>query len=207
MKLTVWNPETHPDAPTLSLSPGNRKLPSIPSVSLHPDASCPPNLPCRASCYARRMTTRGPIGPVVDAAWRRNSKIYNVAPALFFGALNRYLDRELPLYFRFHVGGDIPDAEYARRVIHLAEKQPAVSFALYTQRVKALPPYEYIPSNLHIRVSLWPNQDEARAGEYPKAHALRPGAFGVNGVPWCPGRCGPCLHCYRTHEDVIFPLH
>ena len=153
------------------------------------------------------MTTRGPIGPTIGKAWTNNARLYAAAPAAYFMAIGEYLARETPEFFRWHIGGDAPSAEYIRQMIALAEAHNHTQFAAYTQRHRALPAPEYIPANLHLRASLWPNQPRASAGDHARAYVQQPGTALEPDSFECPGACSTCKHCYTTNTDVTFRKH
>jgi hypothetical protein len=93
----------------IHISPGNTKMGKVPSVSFPPCTTCAPDAPCKKVCYARKAYR---MYEATRKAYQRNLRIYRRSPVTFWNQLDEYLERKQPRFFRFHVSGDIPDANY-----------------------------------------------------------------------------------------------
>lgn len=142
------------DGVTISL--GNRKLGSIPSVSLLPELTCGwfcgGPLLCRRDCYAVRMQQYTGVEP----SWRRNAEIARRNPAGIMCAVIDFVDRRKPEYFRWHVGGDIPSAEYFNGMCAVAKHRPMTNFRCFTKAYELLPKAHPRIPNLSVGISHWP---------------------------------------------------
>lgn len=143
----------------LSIPSGNTKLGKIPSISLPPLLTCPPNPPCARDCYALKFER---IWPSVKAAWAGNLRTWQESPTTYMSTLDIYLTKHKPPMFRWHVAGDIPDTGYLAMMIALARAHPHTRFMAYTKHVWALKARQAMPTtwppNLTLRYSTWPGR-------------------------------------------------
>ena len=100
----------------VTISEGNQKLGKIPSVSQPPIISCPAGVPCakkidgaRPGCYVMHTYN---IRPSVQKAYFKNWATFNADSRLFFDAVNNWVYRRRPSFFRWHVSGDIANQLY-----------------------------------------------------------------------------------------------
>ena len=96
----------------ISISAGNRKMGAIPSVSLVPIVTCPAGVPCAKKCYACRLCR---IRKTVSDAYERNYDILIKNPAAYWAQVKAAA--MVTRYFRFHVAGDIPTADYFAEMV------------------------------------------------------------------------------------------
>ena len=215
----------------ISISPGNSKMGVIPSVSLPPIVTCPDNVPCATDerCYVIKHMKFG----IVVNAFARNYRIYLDDPDRYFRQILGYIHRNEPEYFRFHVGGDIPDQEYYDQVVKLCNIVPTVKIMLMTKAYMDEHYYEWIergntensdpsdytinfnpvPDNLSVIISAWPG--------YPIPPYLKntfPIAYMDDGTEEriskndkiCKGHCDECHYCWHakhSKRNIIFELH
>ena len=138
----------------VSISPGNKKMGAIPSVSLPPCTTCNPCAPCFKQCYARRLAARY---KTTRAAYDRNLEILNTNPALYWSSV--YNAAAVTKYFRYHVSGDIPNIEYFAHMVQMAHALPGTRFLAFTKQYHIVNTYltngGKIPANLTVIFSNW----------------------------------------------------
>jgi len=144
----------------VTFSKGNIKTGGVMSVSLNNDF-CDPSWPCYQYCYARKMTE---LKASVKKSYNNNTDIYRNNESVFWAAVDmayRYCSA-LDIAFRWHIDGEIPNAEYFRNVVDVCKKYPNVETLLMTKRHDIVNEYcaengdssACIPSSLHIGYSL-----------------------------------------------------
>lgn len=113
----------------VSISNKNEKLGDINSVSLPAVKTCNPLAPCFRYCYARKLATyRSSVG----RSYENNLNVLNNDKDAYFQQIKAVAFMERA--FRYHVSGDIPDEDYFRRMIKLAEEVPTCIFFTYTKQ-------------------------------------------------------------------------
>jgi len=206
------------------ISEGNRKLGSIPSVSLHPKLSCGKGctspLLCMKDCYAMKMLGYTSVAP----SWTENYRIWEQYPTSFYENICAYLHKRQPERFRWHVGGDFPSADYAEWVIYIAARFPKTKFRAFTKADKFLPDAHPKLKNLKIGISRWPGMfirpgltGYTYSWIIPNAEskAVREGRLTDEDykIPKsardCPGNCENCALCWsmRAGSHVKFEQH
>ena len=187
------------------ISPGNQKLGEIPNVSTSPRAACNPAAPCtRSGCYAARALRY----PHTRTAWRENLYLAQHERPRFFNVIGRYLQKKQPRFFRWHVAGDILDADYLQRMHHTAQENPNTLFLAFTKRHELS--FPRAPENLSIVFSQWP--------QWQHVTRRRPRAWMQDGTETripanaleCPGNCENCGFCWNLKKigrDVFFLKH
>jgi len=192
----------------ISISPGNSKLGRTPNISLPPHTTCELDAPCRKDCYANNHAYR--LYPQARAAWDRNLLIWEHNPEDYEAQLRDYLSgrffKDGTRYFRWHVGGDIPDFQYAVMVNRIAEVFPDTAFLIYTRRnwLDGEEPWpgEPQPQNLFVLRSQWIGEDvdtEERKFIVLEKKAPVP----MDGF-LCPGKCEGCRECWMMHSHPIY---
>ena len=195
----------------ISISDGNTKMGKVPSVSLTPCVSCAKDAPCRKRCYILKAFR---MYEATRKAYRSNLTAYRRNPSGYFAAIDAYLNRKQSKYFRFHVGGDCPDAKYMLHVVAMASKHPNTTFLLFTKRyqwVSDIMDKMSLPSNLSIVLSAWPGYDMHNPHGLPVAWMQDGTETRVpdTALP-CPGNCETCGLCFKlaaTGCDVVFNAH
>jgi hypothetical protein len=196
----------------LCLSKGNTKIGKIPNISFTPIVSCASGIPCaNGKCYALQSFIQY---PAVRDAWRGNLKYWTDDPKAFIEDLVAGLTkfRALP-YFRWFVGGDMPDMFFLAQMCKVAKLFPDTKFLAYTKKYELVNEYfdaQVKPDNLQIVMSAWPNVP------FDNRHAL-PVAYyhSVDNIDTridhdlfvCTGKCDKCKHCWDTNDGVIFEEH
>ena len=207
----------------ISISQGNRKMGSIPSVSMPPDLTCNPFLACyKDRCYAKRMMQRR---DVVGRAWRNNLHEFKKDPLFFEKYISGYLEKEKPERFRWHVGGEIPSVDslvYFDIINNIAKKYPNTKFLIFTKMYNLVDHFKTHPDNLSIIISLWPNENFIVQSEinnkwktirdirnYKIAwlsddNRVKTEAFN----PFeCKNNCTWCGMCWTNKRDIVFKRH
>lgn len=187
-----------------TISHGNGKLGDVPNVSLLPIASCPPGIPCAKSCYDCKAVR---MYPSVRAARKRNWKAARTDRDQYFAGVREYLERYGPRYFRWHVGGDIPDQEYYRTMCRIARDFPDVHFLAFTKHHSL--DFRGRPRNLNIVFSMWPGWGNTRK-RMPRAW-MQDGTdtrIPANALQ-CDGGCDHCGICWHLQagQNVYFHKH
>lgn len=200
----------------ISISQGNDKLGSIPSISLPPITTCVANAPCGKTCYALRMCKRRKR---VAAAWQRNWRILNNDMCDYWNQLDMYFAIERPRFFRFHVGGDIPNELYLAMMYLTASRNPRTKFLTFTKRYDMINLWRTAPpKNLNIVLSAWNGMEipPKMLRSFPIAWYRDPKAPDPR-IPSdaveCGGNCHECgkrcwfLGRHGRRKDVVFNKH
>ena len=186
------------------ISPGNNKLGRTPNISLPPHTTCELDAPCRKDCYANNHAYK--IYPLTRAAWDRNLLLWEHEPGDFEDELIAYLGANPPRYFRWHVGGDMPDQSYAEMVERIATVFPETLFLIYTRRIWLDRPIPWFPvpltANLFVMRSQWIGEGVDTTER--KFIVLPKGAPVPIDGSLCPGKCEGCRACWMMHKHPIY---
>lgn len=187
----------------LHVSRGNIKLGGIPNVSLPPGLSCEVEKPCWRLCYARKAYEVY-AAKSAGMAWKENWDLWRSDPVGYEIQLGVFLQKTKSLYFRYHVGGDIPSVQYANMMKRTALVFPEITFLVYTRR-RWMDEAD-LPKNLIVWQSYW--LDEVVRGE-PTQRIAQVIPKGSNPPGFtCPGDCRACLHCFQPGNYYVqFHLH
>ena len=196
----------------IHVSFGNTKVGKVMNLSLPPIVSCADDVPCAAGCYAMRSYRR--FG-MTRKAWDENLRLWRTAPKKFerqlFDIL-READASQPCFFRWHVGGDIPDGHYLVMMIVIAERFPHIKFLAFTKQYKIIADCGIpFPDNLSIVVSAWPHYPLHNPRALPVAW-MQDGT--EDRIPpesvECSGLCENCGMCWSLKDlkkDVVMLRH
>lgn len=113
----------------VTISNENDKLGKIKSVSLPAVTTCNPSAPCFKYCYALKLSRRYKN---VGASYDKNFDVLSRDRDAYFEQIKAVAFMER--VFRYHVSGDIPDEDYFKRMIKLAETVPSCIFFTYTKQ-------------------------------------------------------------------------
>lgn len=194
----------------ISISKGNAKMGAIPSVSLPAGITCNPGAPCFKECYARRIAYRYKES---KNAYARNLSILQADAGAYW--LQVRAAAMVTRFFRYHVSGDIPNAEYFAEMVKTAEMLPKTNFLAFTKQYKIV--NEYLngggrsPENLKIIFSNW------YAWKCDNPHALPVcEVIPKNGAPgdgWkvCGGNCTACacqgVGCWEVKNGETIAIY
>ena len=108
---------------------GNRKTgANVPSVSLIPVADCGNCKMCAKGCYDIRNVCCYRESQLQRA---NNSSIYHRDPERFFGDVQAAV--RFHRFFRYFVGGDIPDMTFLEEMVRIANVTPTCEFLCFTK--------------------------------------------------------------------------
>ncbi len=141
----------------IKISEGNSKIGYIPNISLPPIITCRANTPCakNGQCYALKSWRQYPN---VRNAWKTNLYSYLENPKQYESDIQHYINKKKNMpYFRFHVGGDIPDQAYLEMMKQLALSNNNTLFLTFTK--KFFLNFNKLPKNLNIIMSMWKGID------------------------------------------------
>lgn len=198
----------------ISISPGNKKMGFIPSVSLPPVKTCAPGCTCAKKCYAAKMCR---IYPSVKNAYDRNLEILNANDIEYWWQVKQAA--QAARFFRFHVSGDIPDAHYFHMMIELARMLPHTNFLAFTKQYNIINEFadqfgaDAIPENLKILFSEWPGMEMFNPYNFPVAHVIFKNQEPRDEWKICGGNCQECacraVGCWelKNGEHIAFYEH
>jgi len=197
----------------VTISNGNSKMGSIPSVSLLPFLTCPSccKSTCGEKCYAAKLAK---LRPSVLSSYAKNTAIAIHRPEQFFMEIE--LVMSMSKYFRFHVSGDIMNRAYFARMIQACIHNPGCQVLVFTKQYeivnKWIEDHGKLPKNLHILFSGWANLSPINPYNLPETNV-----YGKEGPQesWllCGGNCETCacrgLGCWQAKngDTIAFKLH
>ena len=197
--------------PKACITSGNVKIGNTLNVSLASIASCIKigldghfNIPpCITKCYDVNAAMMRPA--VLDAR-ARNYALALYAPEEFFRQIRQRLARarRRNKNFRWHVGGEILNADYFSGMVEIAREFPAWTFWTYTKQYSIVNEYvrrhggsrtAAIPGNFSIMFSVWEPLELVNPYGFPTFRFV-PLATPKQDRPRgyrCPGNCNFCL--------------
>ena len=196
----------------IHISNGNSKMGQIPSVSLPPVITCRAGAPCIKDCYACKMCR---IYKNVKNSYTENYELYKSDPDEFFKQIDGAL--KMTRYFRFHVSGDFPSADYFSRAVDVVKNNPGTIALAFTKQFEIVNDYikagGRIPENFKIIFSTWDGWTPDNPYNMPESAVI----FKHTTVPdtWkiCGGNCSECacrgVGCWelKTGETIAFYKH
>lgn len=199
---------------TVKISKGNSKLGAIPSVSLPSIKTCR-QCACREKCYAQKLER---LRPAVRNAYQHNLEVLINEPDTYWREVEASV--MMSRFFRFHVSGDIPSAEYFAKMVEVAKRNPHCEILCFTKRYEIVNKYiedfevlehsklvfpdcmfgktadkdPALPKNLHIIFSGWVGLEMANPFSLPEAHVrYRDGSTTArDDAVECGGNCTEC---------------
>lgn len=195
---------------SISVSVGNTKMGSIPSISMPPCAACRKDAPCKKDCYAQKAYK---MYKQTRAAWNRNYKLAkgDVSRVDYFTQINMWLCDNQPKFFRWHVAGDILDQHYFDCMCRVAVGNPQIKFLCFTKMYHL--DFSLRPSDLTVVFSIWPGWSaKGIFKQMPKAYVIDPETPAQQlpkRVKVCPGNCETCGACWslKDTDSVAFHKH
>lgn len=147
----------------VSISTGNSKIGHVMNVSLAPILTCGAMCKhCIRFCYDIKACLQYPS---VLLARARNTALALYNRTEYFAQIEKAIARRRTnFYFRWHVGGDVPDYDYFDNMARIAIKFPYFTFWTYTKQYhivnKWIKENGMLPDNLCIMFSAWKTKDE-----------------------------------------------
>lgn len=184
----------------IHISPGNTKIGKTGNISLPPILACP-DAPCHHHCYAIKLYRRSGV----KKAWDDNfDKVLN-NPTNYFSTIRRYLLKNIPQYFRWHVSGDILDQQYLDQMISIANDYYFIRFVTFTKMYHL--DFGNTPSNLAVVVSVWPGIPIPNLGLPLAFIDMKEETRTVNAFK-CMDDCESCRACWNLGDrNVLLREH
>lgn len=198
----------------LKVSTGNSKLGSIPSVSLPSGLTCRSDCECSKKCYAKKLER---MRPSVRAAYRTNFDLLSSDENTYWREVEASI--MMSRFFRYHVSGDIPDANYFARMVEVAERNTHCEMLCFTKKYGIVNEFldggGVIPQNLHVIFSGWRGLEMENKYGLPEAHVRYRDGTTTAGIAakHCGGNCTECAitdgGCWSLSkgEQVVFNEH
>lgn len=198
---------------SVSISSGNSKMGTIPSISLPAVVTCR-KCSCQDICYARKIEN---LRFSVKKAYVNNLNILYQTPDIYWREVEATV--MMSRFFRFHVSGDIPDKDYLERMVAVALRNKHCDILCFTKKYEMVNSFldkgNTIPENLHMIFSGWRGLDMPNPYSLPEAHVLYNDGTTTareDAVP-CGGNCTECAKtdegCWKLKkgEQVVFKQH
>ena len=196
------------------ISNGNSKMGAVASVSTLPYITCPAccRNTCGPNCCAAKLAN---LRPSVLRSWAFNTALAILRPDVYWAGVDAACKGVR--YFRFHVGGDIMNAEYFSHMVKIATDNPATEILAFTKRFDVVNAWQdangSLPANLHIMFSGWTNLCPVNPYNLPETNIFAKGSEPDDAWKICGGNCFNCacrgVGCWQAQRgDVIaFKLH
>lgn len=197
----------------LKISDGNSKMGGIKSISLPSVVTCI-QCACNEKCYSRKLER---LRPNVRNAYESNLRLLRENPDVFWREVEAAI--MMNHFFRFHVGGDIPDDDYFSRMVDVADRNPHCEILCFTKKYGIvndfLKIHHELPKNLHIVFSAWIGLEMSNPFLLPEAHVkYRDGTTtALDSAIKCHGNCTECATtnggCWTLQpgQQIIFDEH
>lgn len=180
------------------VSTGNTKIGKVLNVSLPAVFSCMQCKHCAKECYdVRDCRYTNTL-----KARARNWSIVTRSPEKYFSDIRRAIEKHPSFrYFRWHVGGDIPNLNYFAEVVAIAREYPNVRFWTYTKVYGLVNEYvrthggsiaEAIPENMSVMFSEWRGFRMDNPYGFAEFKAYYDDETVPSGIMECTGNCRIC---------------
>ena len=192
----------------------NSKMGAVASVSTLPFLTCPASCAgtCGAKCYAAKLAN---LRPNVLKNYAINTALAILRPTEYWNQIAEYVRGVR--YFRFHVSGDIVNAEYFRRMIEVARDNGKCEFLCFTKRYDVVNSWidanGDLPENLHILFSGWQNLTPDNPHNLPETNVFTCEEDFNEDWKVCGGNCFNCacrgVGCWQVGkgETIAFKMH
>ena len=197
----------------VTISRGNEKEGLIPSASLLPFVTCPACCAstCGASCYAAKIAA---FRKSVAKSYAKNTALALYDTARFWEMVERAA--ALTTVFRFHVSGDIINADYFAHVLKIARTHKNTKILLFTKKYDVVNAYinggGKIPKNLKVIFSGW-GADLIPENPHGLPESTVYTDKAPDGAKICGGNCETCFlqgrGCWniKNGETIAFKKH
>ena len=198
----------------VSISNANSKMGNVSSVSTLPFLTCPARCAdtCGGKCYAAKLAA---LRPTVLKAYAKNTALALFDPVTYWEEIG--LAVSAVRFFRFHVSGDIINAQYFENMVKTARKNPKTEILVFTKRYEIVNAWTEkngeIPANLHILFSGWNNLECINPHGLPETTVFANESEIRENWKICGGNCFNCacrgLGCWQAKkgETIAFKLH
>lgn len=194
----------------VSISNGNSKMGAIPSVSLPPIITCTNCESCAKKCYAAKLCR---LRPSVKAAYERNYSILKEDRESYFTQVKAAA--MVSRFFRFHVSGDIIDADYLDRMVKISRELKGTQFLAFTKNYAVVNAYfesHKQPKNLKLIFSLpFDGATIDNPHNLPTAAVILKGSTPDEKYKICGGNCTECacrgVGCWELKKGETIAFH
>lgn len=196
----------------ITISKGNTKTGAIPSVSLPAIVTCRKDAPCKKDCYACKYCRRRSN---VKKSYEKNYRIYRETPDLYFMQLSYAM--KMTKYFRMHVSGDIPTADYFARLVDVVRENDHCTVLMFTKQFEIVNAYiangGTIPDNFKIIFSGWGAWHCVNPYNFPETNVIFRDTIIPDNWKICGGNCQTCacrgVGCWelKKGETIAFYKH
>ena len=194
----------------VSISAGNSKMGAIPSVSLPACITCNPDAPCFKLCYAAKISR---LYKNTAAAYDRNLNILKEDSARYWEQVKQ--GAKMARYFRYHVSGDIPNAEYFKQMVKLAHELPNTNFLAFTKQYNIVNEFlnngGVIPENLKVIFSNWGSWKCENKYNLPVCEIILKGSNPAPDWKICGGNCTACacagIGCWELKNGETIAIY
>ncbi|MBO4675769.1 MAG: hypothetical protein J5601_06790 [Elusimicrobiaceae bacterium] len=196
----------------ITISKGNSKMGAIPSVSLPPIVTCKNCSSCAKKCYAAKLCR---LYPSVKASYDRNLRVLKDDRNGYFEQIKAAA--MMTKFFRYHVSGDIIDADYLQRMCKLARELKGTNFLAFTKNYQDVNAYFMThkkPANLKLIFSLpFDGCKIDNPHNLPTAAVILKGNQPAENYKICGGNCAECacrgVGCWelKKGETIAFYEH
>ena len=200
---------------SVSIPHSNSKMGEVTSVSTLPLITCPSSCygTCGKICYAVKLAN---VRPSVLKSYARNTAIFLKSPDRYFAEID--LAARAVRYFRFHVSGDIVNADYFDRMVDVCRKNPKTEFLCFTKNFETVNRFvaknggsaaAAIPENLHMLYSGGAGVEMSNPFNFPETTIiLDEKDFDPDTMKFCEGSCFGCAYrgvgCWQAKSgDII----
>lgn len=196
----------------VTISYGNVKMGSIPSISLMPGMTCQATCKktCGVDCYAWKIAL---LRSSVMKSYAKNTAIATLQPDIYWTQVKAAAIGSR--WFRFHVAGDIPTADYFNRMIQLVKELPNTNFLCFTKRYEIVNNWiaknGELPNNLKLLFSGWEGMKPVNPYNLPETTVYK--SEPAENWLLCGGNCFECCcrgcGCWKAEkgETIAFKLH
>lgn len=181
------------------ISKGNKKIGHVMNVSLLAGKTCGNCSGCIKYCYDIKACMRFRKNVLDRRA--ENTVLATKYRAEYFAQIrDALMHRQVNKFFRWHVSGDILDADYLDNMVKIARDFPNFKFWTYTKRYDIVNAYcdngGQVPENLSIMFSKWKGMPMDNRHGFPTFETILKGDDRPKGF-YCPNGCGYCLRNHR----------
>lgn len=193
------------------ISSVNKKMGGIPSISFPPVLTCKQGCECIRKCYALRMAN---FHKSVGRRWAKNLEIWLDNPTQIYHEIS--FTAKVSKYFRYFVGGDIPDMAFFLLMVRIANENLQCKFLAFTKKYELVNAYldkGCLPRNLHIVFSMWGKVNIPNPYSLPTSNVIFKGENAPYSDMICAGNCTECLcqgiGCWvlKKNERIWFYEH
>lgn len=200
--------------PQVKISNANSKMGQVASVSTLPFLTCPACCKgtCGAKCYAAKLAN---LRPAVLAAYAWNTALAILKPETYWAGIDQAI--KAVRFFRFHVSGDIMNADYFQHMIGAAINNPHAEILVFTKQYTIINNWidnnGALPKNLHILFSGWTGLKPVNPHNLPETNVIQKGCEPETSWKLCGGNCFNCacrgVGCWQagSGDTIAFNIH